>query len=363
MSAFVVAAEELHLGRAATRLDVHPATVASRLRSLESRLGLVLIDRSHRCRIALTQAGAALLPMARRAVEAMTAFEVYGTEVREGSRGVVRVALTSEGDAGTNDVIDALRRVDPGWDVRVVRMGAAAAGRAMAIGAVECSVGRGRVAPHTVSVAIDPRPTRLERIRVARIRPAPDADRDRQAQDRLVVAWRTAWELDEQEAPRSGAHAETLVTLVRRLRFLAGGRRSAAADARRRAAAERVQAALAERELVANETERCGAAVAEARARARHRTEVLRRVAEARARGETISPQLLVAWLCLEEEDRRALRTDREGEQPGGVELDVDDPNGYEPGVEELDVDDTNEDETGVGEADVNDPSGGDPDA
>lgn len=67
LETFVVAGEELHFANAAARLHLDPSSVSRRLRQLESRTGIELFDRTTRA-VALTEAGGALLPVARRAL-------------------------------------------------------------------------------------------------------------------------------------------------------------------------------------------------------------------------------------------------------------------------------------------------------
>lgn len=63
--AFVFAAEDLHFGRAATRLFLTPQAVSKRIRRLEAALGEILFSRDHQA-VMLTPAGERFLPHARR---------------------------------------------------------------------------------------------------------------------------------------------------------------------------------------------------------------------------------------------------------------------------------------------------------
>lgn len=62
---FVAVAEELHFTRAAERLFVSQPALSKQIRALEKQLGAALFERD-RTRVALTPAGTALLPYARR---------------------------------------------------------------------------------------------------------------------------------------------------------------------------------------------------------------------------------------------------------------------------------------------------------
>ncbi|MEU4425839.1 LysR family transcriptional regulator [Actinoplanes sp. NPDC024001] len=92
---FVAVAEEQSFTRAATRLHVVQSAVSAAVKTLERELGATLLDRNAR-RVLLTDAGAALLPRARAALDAARDARDAVAEVSGGLRGTLRIGtLTS----------------------------------------------------------------------------------------------------------------------------------------------------------------------------------------------------------------------------------------------------------------------------
>lgn len=73
LRAFVAVAERLHFGSAAAYLGVSQPSLSQALASLESAVGIRLVDRTSR-RVTITAQGLWLLPRARRTVEAADRF-------------------------------------------------------------------------------------------------------------------------------------------------------------------------------------------------------------------------------------------------------------------------------------------------
>ncbi|GAA3349067.1 LysR family transcriptional regulator [Amorphoplanes nipponensis] len=92
---FVAVAEEASFTRAAARLHVVQSGVSAAVKALERELDAPLLERTSK-RVALTDAGTALLPRARAALDAARAARDAVDEVRGGLRGTLRIGtLTS----------------------------------------------------------------------------------------------------------------------------------------------------------------------------------------------------------------------------------------------------------------------------
>jgi DNA-binding transcriptional LysR family regulator len=111
---FVAVAEERSFTRAATRLHVVQSGVSAVIKSLERELGTALLERSSK-RVALTDAGEALLPRARAALDAARAARDAVDEVRGGLRGTLRLGtLNSVAEIDVPAVLGAFHHTHPG---------------------------------------------------------------------------------------------------------------------------------------------------------------------------------------------------------------------------------------------------------
>jgi len=127
---FVVVAEELSFTRAARRLHVVQSGVSSAIQGLERELGAVLFDRD-RHRVALTDAGQALLPEARATLAAAQAAQDAVAQARAGLRGTLTVGtLTSTGSVDLPELLGRFHDTHPRVAVHLRQSAAGSAGLA-----------------------------------------------------------------------------------------------------------------------------------------------------------------------------------------------------------------------------------------
>ena len=91
---FAVLAEELHFGRAARRLHMTQPPLTLAIRNLERQLGAPLFHRTQR-QVALSPAGAALLPAVRRLLAAADDLPRQAQAAAAGTLGRLRLAFVS----------------------------------------------------------------------------------------------------------------------------------------------------------------------------------------------------------------------------------------------------------------------------
>src|SRR6266702_3506754 len=108
---FLAVADELHFGRAATRLGIAQPALSKTVRQLERRLGVALFERTSRA-VALTEAGRVLSREARVALEAVSAAALRTQ--RAGTRDPCLIlAMKPGGDAGLLPAILAAYEREP----------------------------------------------------------------------------------------------------------------------------------------------------------------------------------------------------------------------------------------------------------
>ena len=130
---FVTVAEERNFSRAAQRLRVVQSGVSAAIRALERELGTPLFERTSQ-RVALTDAGTALLPAARATIDAAQAARDAVDEVRGGLRGALRIGtLISVGFVDLPGLLGQFRAEHPGVDLRLRAAPSGSAGLARSL--------------------------------------------------------------------------------------------------------------------------------------------------------------------------------------------------------------------------------------
>ena len=98
LRSFVAVAEELHVGRAARRLNIAQPPLSRRLQQLERELGVALFDRRRR-RLQLTAAGREFLTEARAVLERAEAAVAAVRSVARGDMGRLRIGFVESATA------------------------------------------------------------------------------------------------------------------------------------------------------------------------------------------------------------------------------------------------------------------------
>lgn len=135
---FAAVADELSFGRAATRLFVTTPTVSAGVRDLERSLRLRLFDRTSRS-VALTPAGRALLPQARRALAEADGVRTLAQDLA-GRRRVVAGTFLGLGAPLLEDAARALRASSGEIDLQLRVYGFEGPARRLCTGEVDLAV-------------------------------------------------------------------------------------------------------------------------------------------------------------------------------------------------------------------------------
>jgi DNA-binding transcriptional LysR family regulator len=137
---FVALADELHFGRAAERLHVTQPALSQQIARLERQLGVRLFDRT-RTRVELTEAGAAMLPPARTAVEAAAAAAEVARSHAAGEAGELRLGLSPGAHYIAQPLLAEFARRRPQVRVRARQDSSAALAEQVASGRLELALG------------------------------------------------------------------------------------------------------------------------------------------------------------------------------------------------------------------------------
>ncbi len=111
---FITVAEELHFGRAATRLHIAQPSLSQQIRKLEGQLGVQLLERDSR-HVELTAAGATLLREARAAL-AQAERAVHATRDAPNERLVIGF-YGSAASSLINDILDEFAQRAPSVEI------------------------------------------------------------------------------------------------------------------------------------------------------------------------------------------------------------------------------------------------------
>ncbi|MFI9205073.1 LysR family transcriptional regulator [Streptomyces sp. NPDC053048] len=121
LECFLVLAEELHFGRTGERLYVSQSRVSQLLRSLESRIGARLVDRTSR-RVALTPLGERLLAGLRPAYAALRETVEDARRTARGIEGTLRVGFQGTAGDRVMTAVAAFQARHPGCAVEITEI-------------------------------------------------------------------------------------------------------------------------------------------------------------------------------------------------------------------------------------------------
>ncbi|UGQ12364.1 LysR substrate-binding domain-containing protein [Yinghuangia sp. ASG 101] len=137
---FVAVAETRHFTRAAERVHVSQPSLSQQIRALESELGAELVSRA-RGNIALTEAGEALLPLARRIIADAETARLEVQELAHLRRGRVRLGATPSLCTGLlPEVLRTFHGMHPGIRLLIEESGSHDLVRELARGALDLAL-------------------------------------------------------------------------------------------------------------------------------------------------------------------------------------------------------------------------------
>jgi DNA-binding transcriptional LysR family regulator len=142
LRAFLVAADELHFGRAAERLLISPSRVSQLIRKLETRVGAPLFERSTR-RVELTPIGVHLYDDLTRVYDDLCTSLLRAQSAASGPEGKVLVGyLTHCDDAAFNQLVCQFRQRFPACEVATLDVTGTDFHKTLRSGSVDVLLGR-----------------------------------------------------------------------------------------------------------------------------------------------------------------------------------------------------------------------------
>lgn len=139
---FLAVAEELNIGRAATRLDIAQPPLSRQIAALEEELGVQLLDRS-RSQIRLTQAGCVFRDHARQLIDRLDMALRETRRVGSGSAGQLSIGFVGSAAIGAlPELIRAYRCCYPGVELDLLEMNKAGLQRALVEREIDIAVAR-----------------------------------------------------------------------------------------------------------------------------------------------------------------------------------------------------------------------------
>ncbi|WP_030904360.1 LysR family transcriptional regulator [Streptomyces sp. NRRL F-5126] len=137
---FVAVAETRHFTRAAEHVHVSQPSLSQQIRALEHELGATLFSRA-RGNVALTEAGEALLPLARRILADADTARQEVQELVQLRRGRIRLGATPSLCTGLlPDVLRAFHDLHPGIELRIEESGSHDLVRELARGGLDLAL-------------------------------------------------------------------------------------------------------------------------------------------------------------------------------------------------------------------------------
>ena len=150
---FVAVAEAQHFGRAAERLNIAQPALSMQVAALERHLNARLFDRTHR-RVALTEAGILFLVEARATLRQAEQAERVGRQAGRGETGLVHLGYVGSApfSPAMTRLLQRLRTDDPGIELQLAQMSAAAQLAGLATGEIDLGLVRSPLEPlhHTL---------------------------------------------------------------------------------------------------------------------------------------------------------------------------------------------------------------------